>query len=230
MASVSAEAARGGEGRKAKRVIVTGVVALGLSLLGAFAGIAADRAFGGKDQEGSQTEVRSTPGVLVAVRELARLEGIEYRVERVVALTDKQKTLFGLVEAEDALLLVASGTIVAGVDLSGIGGGDFEVNEQTKSVRLVLPDSTVFSSRLDNERTFVYQRNTDLLAARKESLETEARREAERVLLDAAKEQGIVRRSNDSVKRTVESLVRSLGYRDVVVTFRGHTAPAGRAE
>jgi hypothetical protein len=173
--------------------------------------------FGG---DGGSTLVRSTPSVIVAVRDLSRIEGAEYRIERVVSLTDKQSRFFGLIEAEDAILLVASGVVTAGVDLSVLRDGDVRTDEKRRSVELTLPSSRVLSTRLDGDRTFVYRRDTDWLAERKESLETRARQEAERTLTDAATQGGIVRRSDESVKRTVESLCRSLGYADVVVTFR----------
>src|SRR6185503_8569356 len=58
------------------------------------------------------------PDVITQVRELSRLEGVSYHVERVVDLKDEQRTLLGMVSANDAILLVASGEVVAGVDLA----------------------------------------------------------------------------------------------------------------
>ena len=167
------------------------------------------------------TELQSTPNVIVAVRDLARLEGTEFRIERVISLKDKQSRFFGLVHAEDAILLVASGTVTAGVDLSRLAEGDVEVDQEHRSVNIVLPSSEVFSARLDNQRTFVFKRDTDVLAERADSLETRARQEAERTLATAAEEARILEHSNDSVRRTVETLIRSLGYRIVNVSFRG---------
>src|SRR6266511_1452799 len=57
------------------------------------------------------------PDVITSVRELSRLEGVSYHVERVVDLKDKQEALFGMVAIEDAILLVASGDVIAGIDL-----------------------------------------------------------------------------------------------------------------
>jgi hypothetical protein len=167
------------------------------------------------------TELQSTPNVIVAIRDLARLEGTEFRIERVISLKDKQSRFFGLIRPEDAILLVASGTVTAGVDLSRLAEGDVEVDQERRSVNIVLPSSTVFSARLDNQRTFVFKRDTDVLAERADSLETRARQEAERTLATAAEEGRILEHSNDSVRRTVETLIRSLGYRIVNVSFRG---------
>jgi hypothetical protein len=160
------------------------------------------------------------PAVISAVRELSRLEGVSFHVERVVDLRDKQETMFGLVNAEDAILLVASGDVVAGVDLGKIGPGDVVVDHERKTATLTLPPAEVFSARLDNEKTQVHTRKTDLFAKRKESLETEARRAAERTLQEAAEESGIREKAERSVERTVRSLVKSLGFERVDVSFR----------
>ena len=58
------------------------------------------------------------------------------------------------------------------------------------------------------------------LARRGDDLESEARREAERTLQTSAIEAGILDRARANAASTVEALVRSLGYADVVVTFR----------
>jgi hypothetical protein len=165
-------------------------------------------------------EPKPLPDVITQVRELSRLEGVSYHVERVVDLKDKQQSLFGLVKTEDAILLVASGDVTAGVDLEKLREGDVVVSADRQSVTIHLPPAEVFSAKLDNDRTYVHTRATDLLAQRKESLETEARQAAERTLQSAAEDSGIVRRAEESVKRTVQSLVRSLGFANVSVDFR----------
>jgi hypothetical protein len=160
------------------------------------------------------------PDVITQVRELSRLEGVSFHVERVIDLKDKQQSVFGLLESEDAILLVASGDVVAGVDLGGLKPEDVVVSADRRSVTIKLPHAEIFSARLDNERTFVHTRKTDLLAQRKESLETEARQAAEKTLRAAAEEGGILKRADESVSRTVRALVKSLGFETVKVDFR----------
>jgi hypothetical protein len=138
----------------------------------------------------------------------------------VVDLKDKQQSMFGLVESEDAILLVASGDVVAGVDLGRLKPEDVVVSPDRRSVTIKLPHAEIFSARLDNDRTFVHTRKTDLLAQRKESLESEARQAAEKTLRAAAEEGGILKRADESVSRTVRALVKSLGFETVKVDFR----------
>jgi hypothetical protein len=163
------------------------------------------------------------PGVITQVRELSRLEGVSYHVERVVDLKDEQRLLFGMVAADDAILLVASGDVVAGVDLGRIQPADVMLGADGRSVTLRLPRAEVFSARLDNAHTYVHSRTTDLLAQRRESLETQARRAAEQTLRAAAEDAGILKRAEDSVARTVSSLVRALGFEQVRVNFGEQT-------
>jgi len=190
------------------------LLAIPALLVGVLLGIYGPRWLKGRE------EPKPLPDVITQVRELSRLEGVSYHVERVVDLKDNQQALFGLVKAEDAILLVASGDVTAGVDLGKLRDGDVVVAPDRSSVTIHLPPAEVFSAKLDNDRTYVHTRATDLLAKRKESLETDARKAAERTLQSAAEDAGIARRAEESVKRTVESLVRSLGFSKVAVDFR----------
>jgi hypothetical protein len=180
------------------------------------------------EDETTTTIVRPTPNVVVAVRDLARLESAEYHVERVIDLRDRQERVFGLVQAEDAILLVAVGKVQAGVDLSQVEPEDVVVDEEASRVEITLPEPEVFDTFLDNERTFVHSRETDVLARRAIDLETRARQEAERTLTAAALEGGILDRARDNAERTVRSLVGGLGYREVTIRF-GDSAPRTRS-
>jgi len=166
------------------------------------------------------TALRSTPSVVVAVRDLARLESVEYHVERVIDLRDRQGLLFGLITTQDAILFVAVGQVTAGVDLGELTERDVVVDRERGTAVITLPPARVHTVRLDNERSWVYARTTDVLAQRREDLETRARREAERTLEQAAIDAGILQRARSNAEHTVAALVRSLGYTTVTVTSR----------
>ena len=84
----------------------------------------------------------------------------------------------------------------------------------------MLPGPEIFSARLDSQRTFVYSRETDLLAKRSETLETRARRNAESSIREAALSSGILERARADARLSVSGLVRALGFTDVRVRFR----------
>lgn len=174
----------------------------------------------------SVTIVHPTPNVLVAVKDLARLESASFHMERVIDLTDKQSHLFGLVQSEDAILLVAVADVSAGVDLQQLRADDIVADAAQKRVTITLPAPDVFHAELDNSKTYVHTRRTGTLASRKENLETRARQEAERSLIEAALQAGLLKRASDNARRAVEGLVRGLGYSEVEVKVR---PPASRA-
>lgn len=192
-----------------------------LLLLASAIGVHYGRESATQESSAAETVVRPTPSVVVAVRELARLEGAVYSIERIVDLKEKQSRFFQLVQAEDAILLVAAGEVTAGVDLAALEEGAARMDAERRRVSLTLPRAIIFSRRLDNERTYVHTRKTDVWAKRQEDLESRARQEAERTLEEAALRSGILLQAEKSVARTVESLLRSLGFADVEVKFEG---------
>ena len=166
------------------------------------------------------TTLRYTPSVVTAVKDLARLESVEFHVERVIDLRDQQSLLFGLIRTQDAILFVAVGEVTAGVDLNELADGDVVVDQANNAVRITLPAARVLTTRLDNEHSWVYARTTDALAQRHEDLETRARQEAEKTLEQNAIDSGILARARDNAERTIAAFVRSLGYETVTVTSR----------
>ncbi len=174
----------------------------------------------------SVTIVHPTPNVLVAVKDLARLESASFHMERVIDLSDKQSHLFGLVQSEDAILLVAVADVSAGVDLQQLKADDIAADAPGKRVTITLPAPEVFHAELDNSKTYVHKRHTGALAFRKENLETRARQEAERSLIEAALQAGLLSRASDNARRAVEGLVRGLGYEQVEVKVRPPVRPS----
>jgi hypothetical protein len=168
--------------------------------------------------------VRPTPSIITAVRDLARLETAEVHVEKVVDLTDSQSRFFGLVEATDALLLVAVGRATIGVDLSRMGEGDASLDPETGVARLTLPEPELLSAQLDEDQTYVYTRETSALARRNEHLEARARKEAVRAIEKAAVTPDVIARARGQAERQLGALLTQLGARRVEVTWR---RPAG---
>jgi hypothetical protein len=201
---------------------VGGAALLGV---GVFVGVLATRSLTPKlpsipPLSSSVTVVRPTSSVLAKIQDMKRLESVAFHMERVIDLTEKQSQLFGLVETEDAILLVAAADVRAGVDLAKLGPADVRVDTERRTAKVTLPPAEILSAALDNERTYVHTRKTGVLARRRENLETRARKEAERTLTAAALEAGILARADENATRAVGDLVRSLGYETVDVTVR----------
>ncbi|KYF90011.1 hypothetical protein BE20_19035 [Sorangium cellulosum] len=163
---------------------------------------------------------RPTPALVIAIRDLSRLETTEVHVEKVVDLADRQSRLFGLVQATDALLLVAVGHVTIGVDLARIGEGDIAMDPETGVARLTLPAPEVFATRLDEDATYVYTRKTSLLARRNEQLESRARKEATEAIEKAALEGNVMARAKAQAERQITALATQLGAKRVEIRWR----------
>jgi hypothetical protein len=156
---------------------------------------------------------------LLAVQALARLESVEYHMERVIDLKQRQDRLFGLLQADDAILLVAAGDVVAGVDLTKLHDGDVIVEKRARHVQLRVPPPEILSVRIDNDRTYVHTRKTDLLAQRNEQIETRARQIAESTIRQAALDTGILERAQSGATHTLTMLARTFDYDRVDVLW-----------
>ncbi len=168
----------------------------------------------------SVVTVHSTPNVLVAVRDMARLETAEVHVEKVIDLTDTQSHMFGLVQATDAILLVAVGQATLGVDLSKLAEADISMDSSSKTATLRLPAPEVFQVGLDENATYVYTRTTSVLARRNEQLETRARREAVAAIRKAADTPEMKTRAKVQAEKQIRSLVRQLGAERVEIIWK----------
>jgi len=152
------------------------------------------------------------------VRALTRLETMQYTVEKVITAETGQGPfgfLFG-----DRLLLVAHGIVIAGVDLDRVGADDVRVDEQGR-VSLALPPAEIFLTSLDNEKSYVYDREVGLLRKGDVQLESAARLAAEREMEQAALEDGILEQAQLNAETYLYRLLRALGFSDVEFTTGG---------
>ena len=94
--------------------------------------------------------------IIHEVRSLARLETIQYSVEKVITGDSGQNILAPLFG--DRLLFVAHGIVIAGVDLNKLMPADLWMENGILQFR--LPDAEIFSATLDNEKSYVFDRQT----------------------------------------------------------------------
>ena len=150
--------------------------------------------------------------IIHEVRTLARLETIQYTVEKVITAEIGGGTFEFL--NKDRLLLVAHGTVLAGVDLSKLTPDDLWVDQGVLNVR--LPDAEVFIATLDNDKTYVYVRDTSILRQSDPNLETLARQAAEDEIKKAALADGILDIAQQNAEIYLTRFFLSLGYADVI--------------
>jgi hypothetical protein len=146
------------------------------------------------------------------IRALARLETIQYSVEKVITGETGGgtfQTLFG-----DKILFVGHGTVIAGIDMEKIQPGDMHYENGVLTVR--LPPAEVLVATLDNDKSYVYDRQTGVLAKPDPNLETLARQSAEAEILKAALADGILQHAKENGQAYLTRFFAALGFPNTV--------------
>jgi len=151
----------------------------------------------------------SRPTVVRQIQQLQRLETVVFGMDKIVSGGWESAYLPKFLAGE-RLLLVVYGEVTAGIDLSRIDAADIIVSGQTIRMRISAPE--VFVTRVDNERTRVYSRETGLFTRVDPDLESDVRREAERQVRQAALDNGILRIAAANARTTMTSFLRGLGF------------------
>ena len=146
------------------------------------------------------------------IRALARLETIQYSVEKVITAEVGQGT-FGFAFG-DKLLFVAHGVVIAGIDMEKLQPADMRLDNGVLYVR--LPPTEIFIATLDNEKSYVYDRETGLLTKGFVDLETLARQTAEDEIRKAALEDGILVQGQKNAESYLLKFFTALGYKIVL--------------
>jgi hypothetical protein len=162
---------------------------------------------------GRTTELdMSQPAVVDKIKQLQRLETVVYTVDKVVS-GEKESSILPNFLAGDRLLMIVHGEVVAGVDFGELKNGDLSIQGKTAFLR--LPQAQVFSTRIDNQRTKVYSRQTGLLVPVDPNLETQVRQEAEKQIQQAALLDGVLNTADKNARTTLTSLLQGLGFERV---------------
>jgi hypothetical protein len=149
--------------------------------------------------------------IIDQVQKLARLETIRYTVEKVITAETNQGALallFG-----DRLLFVAHGYVIAGIDMSKITSKDLWLAGNLLNVR--LPAAEVLVATLDNDKSYIYDRQTGLFVQADPSLETQARQVAEQEIRKSALDDGILDQALQNAQTDLRWFFESLGYKQV---------------
>ncbi len=160
-----------------------------------------------------------TPIVVIThVKELGRLETTEFAMRTVVDLENDPSNTWQKIFGSDQLLLLAEGEVVAGFNLDEIEENDIVV-DGTRVV-ITLPAPQILYSRIDNDRTQVYERNTGIFVRPDKTLESRARKLAEDSMREWAIERGIIDKATEAGRQQLEGLLRSLGFTEVIINVK----------
>ena len=168
---------------------------------------------------------RSQPVLLKSIEDLKVYKAASGNFQVLVDLEESARGIPLVIKGERTLF-VAAGSVDAEVDFSTIGRGAIEVSADGRSARITLPRAHLTRARIDPDRSYVFSRKRGLLdrlgsvVSDNPTSERQLYQLAEDRLEAAAAESGLVEVAERNTRAMLQSMLRSLGYRDVTVTFR----------
>lgn len=154
--------------------------------------------------------------IIKEIKALKRLETASFTIEKIIDAGSNgnvlQEFLYG-----DKVLLIAHGQVVAGFDFESMEQKDIVI--QGGKITITLPQPTILYSRLDNEKTKVYDRTRGLLAPKNSDLEARARQAAEISIREAACQTDILLVARNNGEKQLKFLLKSLHFSEVIITI-----------
>lgn len=150
--------------------------------------------------------------IVEEINSLARLETASYSFQDILQIQRNEELLWGVFG--ETMLFVAYGDVIAGVDLAQMSPEDLQVVSPTKVI-VRLPEAEIFLSDLDNDRSYVADRDIGLLSRGDPQLETQIRQEAEARMVESALENGILDMANEEARAFMVSFLEQLGFQEI---------------
>lgn len=202
------------------------VSAVVLVLVVFFAGIRLSVLPGLKDLFGTETHDRSGPALLESIQDISRYDAASGNFQVVVDLEKDAKFLPDAIRGSRTLY-VGAGTVDAFVDLGKIGERDVTVNDDRTSATLRLPHAALGKPALDTDRSYAVSKQRGLLDrlgdlfSDNPNSEQAVQKLAVRHISDAAKESELTERAETNTTNMLQGLLRSLGFKEVKVSYAG---------
>ena len=208
--------------RRRSRLLVPVLVLVGLLALGSLV----LRAVGGWPglPFGSQEVDRSAPVLMTSLADLEEYHAATGTFQVVVDLEKDVRWVPSLISGERTTFL-ATGSVDAIVDFTGLSSSAVTVDEQARSVVFSLPAARLDDADVDLENSRVLARDRGVLDrvggvfSDNPTSEREVSALAEDKLDAAAADSDLRERAEDNTRAMLTSLARSLGYTDVEVRF-----------
>lgn len=205
-------------GKKTNGFGVTLILAVGIVVLGVALGLGLARYGSALPILGpifgeARTQTTTSPVVVEGVRDLDQLATVRW-TESVVVTKETGGNALKQTLTGEKVVLVATGEVEAGVDLSSLKRDDVRVEDNRVQIR--LPDPEILGSSLDEENTRLYDRDQGLLRLRPDDqLVEEARTDAEKEILAAAQKNSILDTAERNAESSIRAFVTTLGFDEV---------------
>ncbi|MGC8744387.1 MAG: DUF4230 domain-containing protein [Verrucomicrobiia bacterium] len=155
-------------------------------------------------QQERPPRIYDTATILKQAQGLVELVTVKYVLQRVVVLEDAK--WYG----ENRVVLVVTGVVKAGVDLSKLTQQDIQISGTNLVV--ILPPAQIMDAYIDEKNTQIVERSTGLLRKFDKDLEQNARLQAIDDLRRAARYGGILTDAERQAKTQLKLLFSNLGF------------------
>jgi hypothetical protein len=200
------------------------LIAVVVVLVVMFAGIRLSLLPGLRDLFGTETHDRTGPALLESIQDMSRYEAASGNFQVVVDLEKDAKFLPDAIRGTRTLY-VGAGTVDAYVDLGKVGEKDVVVDDDRTVATIRLPHARLGTPALDPDRSYavskqrgLFDRLGDLFSGNPNS-EQAVQKLAVRHIGDAAKESGLTGRAETNTTGMLKGLLRSLGFKEVHVSY-----------
>lgn len=172
---------------------------------------------------GEKTIDRSQPPLLTSLTDLAEYRAASANFQVVVDLEKDTKYLPDFIKGQ-RVIMVAAGNVDAAVDFSALREENVEVSADRRTVRITLPAPKLTDVRLDNDKTYVADRQRGLADRIGGVFGNPANDQflyqaAEDKLAEAAKSSTVLDLAKTNTRAMLTSLLKSLGFENVTITF-----------
>jgi hypothetical protein len=159
-------------------------------------------------------QTTTSPVVIEGIQRLDQLTTVRFN-ESVIITKDSGGDGIRQFLTGEELVLVASGDVEAGIDLSTLNKKDVRI--EGKSVTIDLPEPQILSVSIDERETRVYDRDMGLMPRVNPSddLVEEARDEAQDELRDAAGKNEILDYAERNAEDSIRAFVTTLDFDEV---------------
>jgi hypothetical protein len=174
----------------------------------------------------TQPKIETRSVVIQQIRNASELTTAVFTMEAVIP-TQQDAKVGGFVVGTTRLLYIAYGEVRAGVDLSALTPESVEVIGET--LRLRLPPPKILDSKIDVNRSNVYDYNRGLLGLGPDvapTLQSLAQKEALKKVKEAACTNGILLQANDRAKLAVTQLIKVPNVKEVLIETQAPAASA----
>jgi hypothetical protein len=179
----------------------------------------------------SERHERVQPPVLKSLQDLSEYHAATANIDSVVEVSNDATYVPSFIKGDDATFL-ASGSVDAVVDFSGLSADAIQASKDGKSVTVTLPAPTYADPHLNLESSKVLAHNRGILDRIGGALTDDPGNDqdlytlGERALREAAPQTELLDRASANTETMLKAMLKDLGYKDVTVVFEQPPTPA----